>query len=483
MSAKVYSLISRLEKGELADLYRAVRGGDHNWVLRLYHPHTTDWHYANVVAKTAGVLRQVGDERLVCIEDVGLISGRLALVRKLIEGCSLGQLLKKLRLTDTALSWHLGVAILADAAGALELAHRAGVVHGALTAGNVFLTEKGRIALTDFSALTAFNIAPRLKVMPLKGRNRYRAHEILKGNPPSIQSDIYSLGAIAYEMLTLREPGESSQQRREHGIEDADTQLRVDQRLPSRLEEILRKAVHRNPERRYISCGEFLATLYSFLADNGGMPPTESLGKVALESVQSQEPLYSPDPLPFPGPFTLTDYGEETTQPGVEEKIRPRAQPDRGLIPSSPISPDEPVTEMAQPVFQAARSSLETHVQVRALEPWAKRMLSTVPYKWMLIVTGVFAIAVGALVGFWFTDEADSVGYLSVSANTSAAVYIDGKKVEKKAPLENYPVGVGVHTIEVLAIHTGEKHLRKLQIQRGQVDKIEEVFLYAPKGR
>lgn len=97
-------------------------------------------------------------------------------------------------------------AIAMDIAGALEAAHRVGVVHRDVKPGNILLTEDGRAKLADFGIAKSTEALDHTVTGMIVGTPAYLAPERLTGEPATARSDLYSLGVVLYEALTGEKP-------------------------------------------------------------------------------------------------------------------------------------------------------------------------------------------------------------------------------------------------------------------------------------
>lgn len=306
MSA-TYRLTGKVEGGELAELYQGIELPGIPVVVKLFHPRTSDPAYAHDLAETTRLLQPVRHPGILHVVDLGVIRQRLAVVREDVDGFSLGTALQRLHSKDVVLPPTVALHIIIQLLEALHQAHEAGVVHGAITPGNVVLSHDGLPAVCDFGALRALMAVPQLrKSFGHRGRGTYRAPEVTRGEPHSAQSDIYSLGAIAYELLTQREPvvpgsGGVSTRR----SEALPPPSRVDRRINSRLDPLILRALEPTPQRRFRSCGEFSTSLRNQLAATGGMPSAEDVRRFVRELFPNEMSLVSAGPPAFKEPFTL----------------------------------------------------------------------------------------------------------------------------------------------------------------------------------
>ncbi|MHB8874573.1 MAG: serine/threonine protein kinase [Myxococcaceae bacterium] len=302
-----YRLTGRIETGELAELFKAVRGRE-PVVIKLFHPRTSDAGYARDMAETARALNPLGHAGIVHVLELGLVRQRLAVVREDVGGFNLGQALQRLNTKEVLLQTPLALAMIIELADLVQRAHQAGVVHGAITPGNVLLSREGKLSVCDFGALKALNsVAALKKVFGARGRGAYRAPEVTQGEEPTQASDLYSLGAIAYELLTLREPitGKGASMSTRH--EPLPAPSRLDRRINSRLDPIVMRALDASPPRRFKSCGEFAQAIRGFIIAGGGMPARDEGRKFVSELFPNEVNLETLGPVPFAESFDLSE--------------------------------------------------------------------------------------------------------------------------------------------------------------------------------
>ena len=303
-----YRLTGRVEAGDLAELYEAVQEpGGPRVVIKLFHPKTSDPRYATTLAGVYSVLNPLNPEGVVPVLDMGFVKQRLAVVREAVEGHSLGTALYRLNTKEVLLPPATALWLVIQLLESVERAHAAGVIHGSITPGNVLLSRGGLPSVCDFGALQALLAVPELKrAFAGRGRSAYRAPEVGRGEPPDVLSDIYSIGAIAYELITLREAviPDGGVSTRRAGLPPPS---RLDRRLHARLDPIILRAVEATPSRRFRSCAEFAASLRNFLSTHGGLPGAEDARRFVAELFPN-EMAGGPalGPVPFSERFTLT---------------------------------------------------------------------------------------------------------------------------------------------------------------------------------
>ncbi|MDH5634132.1 MAG: serine/threonine protein kinase [Gammaproteobacteria bacterium] len=143
-------------------------------------------------------------------------------------------------------------------AGVAEM-HRAGVVHRDLKPSNIFITKQGQIKIMDFGIASADTPKRLPGERPLIGTLLYIPPEQVNGKAVDQRSDIYTLGVTLYEMITGRLPFEH---RRRYALLHAHVQENPGspgrhQRMPKPLEQVIMKAIRKEPDARFQTAAEF----------------------------------------------------------------------------------------------------------------------------------------------------------------------------------------------------------------------------------
>ena len=361
----MYRLKGRLEEGQLADLFRGEHVERSTPVLiKLFHARTSDSAYAKSIAQTARQVARVPAPGIAQVLEVGMIGEQLAIVQQDAGRYSLGLALRRLDTREVILPPALALAAVLSLLETLQAAHEGGVVHGALTPGNVRLGEDGALSITDFGARLALQASAALeKSFGARGRSSYRAPE---GGAPSVAGDLYSLGAIAYELITLREASTGNAAMSTRG-ERLPPPSRLVRRLHARIDPILMRALETNPSRRYKSCSELADGIRGFLVDSGGVPPRDDLAKFVAELFPNEVQL-SEGPVPFDAPFVLAEVSTRTAT-DVEAVERPSFS--RGKIDErTPTSDGLPVFAADTVPFEPVAPAPPTQVDRPAVIDW-----------------------------------------------------------------------------------------------------------------
>jgi serine/threonine-protein kinase len=356
----VYRLIGRLEQGELADLFRAERAQSRERVvIKLFHPRTTDAAYAKVVADMARALRPLEHQRIAHVLEVGLVQQRLAIVREDVGRYSLGLVLQRLNTREVVLPPALALTFVLELLEVLGAAHEQGVVHGALTPGNVLVGDDGRPSLAEFGALAALQASEVLRTtFAGRGRTSYRAPELKTAAAlPTVAADVYAVGAMTYELLTLREASMGNAAMSTRG-ERLPPPSRLVRRLHARIDPVIMRALEPTPGRRHRSCAEFADGLRDFLSSQGGIPPREELGKFVGELFPNEVAATHLGPVPFEAPFSLEPLEDVAPIEAAPIEVRERAPFSGGEVDArTPTSDGLPVFEPDAEVETAAEKT------------------------------------------------------------------------------------------------------------------------------
>ena len=156
--------------------------------------------------------------------------------------------------------------VIANVAGAVEYAHRQGILHRDIKPANLILDRDGTIWVADFGLAKQADLEGVTQTGEIVGTLRYMAPEQLRGEA-DVRTDVYALGLTLYELLVLK-PALNAPQLLSGQSRPCVPRLRTSRpEIPADLETITLKACIAEPERRYQSAREFEADLRRFLED------------------------------------------------------------------------------------------------------------------------------------------------------------------------------------------------------------------------
>ena len=209
---------------------------------------------------------QLTHPHIVQVHDVGEVAGRPYFTMELLGGGTLAQKLAGIPFSATNAAET--VATLADA---VDFAHRNGIVHRDLKPANVLLTEEGQPKISDFGLAQQLNAETQLTFHGDRlGTPSYMPPEQALGQLDRIgpASDVYSLGAILYELLTGRPPfraNSTAETERQVIAEEPVPPARLNAQVPRALETVCLMCLRKEPAHCYASAAELAADLRRFL--------------------------------------------------------------------------------------------------------------------------------------------------------------------------------------------------------------------------
>jgi Protein kinase domain len=215
-------------------------------------------------AKAAGRLSHPG---IVTVHDVGELEDVAFIVMELVEGRSVKDVLDR----GDGIPLPVALDIVRQAAEALDFAHRHGVVHRDVKPGNLMLTRQGMVKITDFGIARVDQTA-RTRTGILVGSPGYMSPEQLMGKAVDGRSDVFSLGAVLYELATGRGPFDAEHREDVLALMNNITNRphepasRLNPKVPGSLDAIVDRALAKKPADRYESAGKMAAELRA-LAD------------------------------------------------------------------------------------------------------------------------------------------------------------------------------------------------------------------------
>ena len=271
-----FTLIQRLGRGGMGEVWEAQQEGlERRVALKLLLPERVNQKSLDFFAREARAGGRLAHPGIISVFGIGESEGLHWISMELIEGaCDLKRSLEGVRgeaeLPEDYYQQVTGfVAQVADALGA---AHAADVIHRDLKPGNIMVTEDERAKVADFGLAKLVDENSLSVAGEVAGTYFYMSPEQVATKRAGLdhRTDIFSLGVVLYEMLTLVRPfeGDTTEQVAQKILwEDAPSPIEIRSKVPLDLAVICNKAMEKDPGRRYGTMAELAADLRRYLAD------------------------------------------------------------------------------------------------------------------------------------------------------------------------------------------------------------------------
>jgi serine/threonine-protein kinase len=260
-----FKLLGLLGQGAMGRVFRAedtlLRRHVALKVLSRNHQRGSRTVAAERLIREARAAASLEHPHIASIYEMNHAGGIHYIAMELVEGGSLRELIRAAGPMEPVHACQLA----AEAAEALACAHSQGVVHRDVKPANLMLNRNGRCKVVDFGLARVEERADVESAMADSvGTPQFVAPEIVVGSPASPRSDVYSLAATLWYLLTGRPPftGRNTEELLDRVIHDPlpdVRKLRPD--VPPGLAQALRKALSRDPSKRYTSADQFAKVL------------------------------------------------------------------------------------------------------------------------------------------------------------------------------------------------------------------------------
>jgi len=288
-----YEILSELGKGAMGIVYKAVDPLiDRTVAIKTINLNLSGDEISGFVerfnreAKSAGRLNH---PNIVTIYDVGRADNTAFIAMEYLEG----QELKEIIASKQTLQPDRIVEITAQVADALAFAHDHGVVHRDIKPANIMVLRDGVVKIMDFG-IAMTSSGSETQAGTILGSPKYMSPEQVSGKAADGRSDIFSLGALLYELLTgISAFGRGSSSNLNSIMyqvmnEIPDSPTMVNPSIPAAFDYIVSKALAKKPEERYQSAREMADDLRNFkkLTISAQLPSTALPGKKSGEHSQ-----------------------------------------------------------------------------------------------------------------------------------------------------------------------------------------------------
>lgn len=284
-----YVLVDHISSGGMADVYRAkvqgIRGFTKTVAIKRIHEHLLErTRFLRMFTDEAKIASRLVHNNIVQIYDLGEVDSIPFIAMEYVSGRDLYRVLKRLAAMNRKFPWRLATLVIREVCTGLQFAHDfrspdgqpQEIVHRDVSPRNIVLSYDGEVKLTDFGVARARDREEHTEHGVIKGKVRYISPEGARGEEVDRRSDIFSLGIVLAEMLTMAP------------LRDAPNEMamlldirkgyldrgRIDE-LPEALRAVIDRAIAVDPDDRYPSAAAMRDDLLARL-DPATQPMTKA---------------------------------------------------------------------------------------------------------------------------------------------------------------------------------------------------------------
>ena len=264
-----YQIIKSIGEGGMANVYLAYDTIlDRNVAVKVLRGDlATDEKFVRRFQREALSASSLSNPNIVEVYDVGEDNGEYYIVMEYVEGKHLKNLLKKRgKLTVPEV-----VDIVLQITSGLSVAHDSYIIHRDIKPQNILILDNGLVKITDFGIAVAMNATQLTQTNSVMGSVHYLPPEQASGKGATLQSDIYSIGILMYELLTGKLPfkGDNAVEIALKHLKEPMPSIRDEYpEIPQSVENIILKATAKNPKNRYADAREMHEDLKTCLDES-----------------------------------------------------------------------------------------------------------------------------------------------------------------------------------------------------------------------
>jgi len=293
-----YFLLEKIGSGGMAEIFKAVAQGAEEFqkvlvIKRILLPYSKDPSFVEMFVSEAKITAPLQHANIVSIHEFDQVGGQYFLEMDYVHGRDLQRVMSRANKLKQGIPHDLALFIVGEVCKALWYAYNAKdpygkplqIIHRDVSPSNVMISYSGEVKVTDFGVAKAATSRDSQEGV-LKGKLGYMSPEQVLGRDVDHRSDLFSLGIILFECLTLKRLflGRTDLQTLIN-VRDADLERRLARHseIGEPVADILRKALDRDPDKRYETATDLLSDIQDHLYMTGKRVGADDLAKVMRE--------------------------------------------------------------------------------------------------------------------------------------------------------------------------------------------------------
>ena len=255
-----YRIIKEIGRGGMANVYQGEDTflGDRLVAIKVLRSNFENDDIAIArFQREAFAMAELSHPNIVGISDVGEFESQQYIVMEFVDGMTLKQYINQ----NAPLANDEAIEIITEILSAMDMAHSHGIIHRDLKPQNVLVSSSGTVKVTDFGIAKALSETSLTQTNTMFGSVHYLSPEQARGSNATVQSDIYAIGIILFELLTGQIPfdGDSAVAiALKHFQESIPSIINLNPEVPQALENVVIKATAKDIKNRYTNVEEMM---------------------------------------------------------------------------------------------------------------------------------------------------------------------------------------------------------------------------------
>lgn len=323
-----YELLEKIGEGGMSEVFKARDSKLNRFVaVKILKNEFCD--NADIVEKFKGeatAIATLSDNNIVNILDVGTQDSINYIVMEYVKGKTLKDIIKQVG----KMNYETAISVAMQIGRALDCAHRNNIIHRDVKPQNILVTEDGVMKVTDFGIAKSANSETITNTSTIMGSAHYLSPEQAKGSFIDCRTDLYSLGVVLYEMVTGTLPFQADTAvtiALKHLQEEVVPPKNINSKIPDSLNQLILKAMEKEPVKRYQTAKEMIADLQKIKDDPNAKIDTNEdnddhtiIMSAVTQQISKQEPKVNDDYDEYDDDEYYDD--EEEEKPGSVSKSK-----------------------------------------------------------------------------------------------------------------------------------------------------------------